>query len=167
MTAGLMALCYDSFSDVTRRGQGQKIPVSQERGWLLITSETRPDKKMEKRMVITMSSLATLAIIAAIQKSGVMFVSVGVIGAVVYVFRRARMRDRVIAIVAAALGGSIGAEIVHTLYQHIGAVESGVGRESGSLFMSAILLGLINAAAVVVVMFVTEAWLNYAGRKSH
>lgn len=122
---------------------------------------------MEKRMVITMSSLATLAIIAAIQKSGVMFVSVGVIGAVVYVFRRARMRDRVIAIVAAALGGSIGAEIVHTLYQHIGAVESGASRESGSLFMSAILVGLINAAVVVVVIFVTEAWLNYAGRKFH
>ena len=118
-------------------------------------------------MVITMSILATLAIIAAIQKSGVMFVSVGVIGAVVYVFRRARVRDRVIAIVAAALGGSIGAEIVHTLYQHIGAVGSGAGRESGGLFMSAMLVGLINAAAVVVVVLVTEAWLNYAGRKPH
>jgi len=118
-------------------------------------------------MVITMSSLATLAIFAAIQKSGVMFVSIGVIGAVVYVFRRARIRDRVIAIVAAALGGSIGAEIVHTLYRHIGTVESGAGQESGGLFMSAILVGLINAAAVVVVIFVTEAWLNYAGRRSH
>jgi len=52
MTAGLMALCYDSYSDVTRRGQGQEIPVSRERGRLLITSETRPDKKMEKRMGI-------------------------------------------------------------------------------------------------------------------
>jgi len=121
---------------------------------------------MEKRMVVTLSSLATLAILAAIQKSGVMFVSVGVIGAVVYVFRRARVRDRVIAIVAAALGGSIGAEIVHTLYHHIAAVESGAGRESGGFFMSAMLFGLINAAAVVVVIFVTEAWLNYAGRKS-
>ncbi len=121
---------------------------------------------MEKRVVVTMSSLATLAILAAIQKSGVMFVSVGVIGAVVYLFRRARMRDRVIAIVAAGLGGSIGAEIVHTLYHHIGAVESGAGRESGGFFMSAMLVGLINAAAVVVVIFVTEAWLNYAGRKS-
>ncbi len=116
-------------------------------------------------MVITMASLAILAILAAIQKSGVMFVSVSVIGVVVYLFRRARMRDKVIAIVAAALGGSIGAEIVHTLYQHIGVVESGAGRESGSLFMSAILVGLINAAAVVVVIFVTEAWLNYAGQK--
>lgn len=118
-------------------------------------------------MVITMSTLATLAVLAAIQKSGVMFVSVGVIGAVVYFFRHARMRDKIIAIVAAALGGSIGAEIVHTLYRHIGAVESGAGQESGGLFMSAILVGLINAAAVVVVIFVTEAWLNYAGRKSH
>ncbi len=133
----------------------------------MITSETGPDKKMEKRMVVTMSSLAALAILAAIQKSGVMFVSVGVIGAVVYVFRRARRRDRVVAIVAAALGGSIGAEIVHTLYQHIGAVGSGAGRESGGLFMSAMLVGLINAAAVVVVILVTEAWLNYAGRKPH
>ena len=121
---------------------------------------------MEKRMVITMSSLATLAILAAIQKSGVMFVSIGVIGAVVYVFRHARMRDRVIAIVAAALGGSIGAEIVHTLYQHIAAVESGAGRESGEFFMAAMLVGLFNAAAIVVVIFAAEAWLNYAGRKT-
>ena len=64
MTAGLMALCYDSFSDLTRRGQGQEIPVYRERGRLLLTSETRPDKKMEKRMVVTLSSLATLAILA-------------------------------------------------------------------------------------------------------
>lgn len=117
---------------------------------------------MDKRMVITMLTLATLAVFAVIQKSTVMLVSIAAIGATVYVFRHARLRDRIIAIVAAALSGSIGAEIVRTLYHYLGAAESG----TGGFFMSAILVGLSNAAVVVVFMLVTEAWLNYVGRKS-
>ena len=117
-------------------------------------------------MVVTMSSIAALAIFAVIGKSAVMFVSAVTIGAMVYVFRRARMRDRVIAIVAGALAGSIGAEIVHTFYHHLGAAGSGTGSDSGGFFISAMLVGLINTVAVILVIFFTEAWLKFAARKS-
>lgn len=113
-----------------------------------------------------MLGVATLAVYAVIQKSFVMFVSAGAIGLIVYLFRRARVRDRVIAIIVAGLGGGIGAEIAHTLYRHVNATDFGATGDSGTLFMSAILLGLINAAVVVVILFIAEAWQKFAGRKS-
>ena len=117
-------------------------------------------------MLVTMLGIAVLAILAVFGKSAVMFVSAGAIGITIYLFRRARMRDRVIGIIAAGLGGSIGAEIVHTLYHYASVAEPGAGGDSGGLFMSAIFVGLINAGAIIVVLFVTEAWLNYADQKS-
>ena len=117
-------------------------------------------------MLITMSGIAALAVLAVIGKSAVMLVSAGAIGIIVYLFREARMPDRVIAIIAAGLGGSIGAEIVRTLYHYASVAETGAGADSSGFFMSAILVGLINAAAVVVVVLCTEAWLRYIDRKS-
>ncbi len=114
-------------------------------------------------MLVTMLGIAVLAILAVIDESVVMFVSAVAIGIIVYVFRRARARDRVIAIIVGGLGGSIGAEIVHTLYYYATVVEPGIG--DGGFFMSAILIGLINAFAMVVVVLSTEAWLKYTARK--
>ncbi len=116
-------------------------------------------------MLITILGIAALAILAITGKSAVMLVSAGAIGLTVYVFRGARMRDRVIAIIAAGLGGSLGAEIVQTLYHYASAAEPGTGGDSGGFFMSAIVVGLINAGAIIVVLFVTEAWLNFVDRK--
>ncbi len=118
---------------------------------------------MDKRIPVTMLGITALAILAVIGKSVVMFVSAVAIGIIVYVFRRARARDRVIAIIVGGLGGSIGAEIVHTLYYYATVVEPGVG--NGGFFMSAILVGLINAAVIVIVVLCTEAWLKYTARK--
>lgn len=115
-------------------------------------------------MLVTMLGIAVLAILAVVGKSVVMFVSAVAIGVIVYIFRRARARDRVIAIIVGGLGGSIGAEIVHTLYYYATVVEPAIG--NGGFFMSAILVGLINASAMVVVVLSTEAWLKYAARKS-
>ncbi len=117
-------------------------------------------------MLITMSGIAALAILAVFGKSVVMLVSAGAIGIIVYVFRGARMRDRIIAIIVAGLGGSIGAEIIHTLYYYSSAAEPGAGGDSSGFFMSAILVGLINAGAIIVVLLVAEAWLNFIDRKS-
>ena len=117
-------------------------------------------------MLVTMLGIAALAILAVFGKSAVMFVSVAAISVSVYVFRRARMRDRVIGIVAAGLGGSIGAEIVRTLYHYAGVAEPGAGGDSAGFFMSAILIGVINAAAIIVVILCTEAALRTIGRKS-
>ena len=115
-------------------------------------------------MLVTMLGIAVLAVLAVIGKSAVMFVSAVAIGLIVYVFRRARTRDKVIAIIVAGLGGSIGAEIVHTLYHYSTVIEPGVG--NGGFFMSALTVGLINAAAIVIVLLCTDAWLNYIGRKT-
>ena len=118
---------------------------------------------MDKRLVVTMSGVAALAIIALIEKSVVMFVSAGAIGIIAYVFQRARVRDRVIAIFVAGLAGGIGAEIALTLFRHSITAVAG---DNGELFMSSMLLGLMNATAIVVLISLTEIYLKYVSRKS-
>ncbi len=119
---------------------------------------------MDKKILVTMSGSAVLAILALVEKSAVMFVSAAAIAVIVYVFRRARMRDRVIAIIAAGLGGSIGAEIVRTFYHYSYVTEAGA--ESGDFFMAALLVGSIYAAVIVVLVLGTEVWVSYIGRDS-
>ncbi len=113
-----------------------------------------------------MLAIATLAVLAVFGKSAVMFVSAAVIAVIVYVFRGARMRDRVIGIIAAGLGGSIGAEIVHTLYYYASVAEPGAGGDGAGFFMAAMLVGVMNAAIIIVVILCTEAVLRIIGRKS-
>jgi hypothetical protein len=120
---------------------------------------------MDSRILVTMLGSAALAIFAVFEKSVAMFVSATTIAIIVFVFRSARMRDRVIAIIAAGLGGSIGAEIVYTLYRYSNTSGS-TGSDSGSFFMSALLIGLTNTAAIIVVIIATEAWQKFVGRKS-
>jgi hypothetical protein len=119
--------------------------------------------KMDKRMFVTMLGIVALAIVAAFEKSVEMFVSAAAIAVIVYVFHQARMRDRVIGIIAAGLGGSIGAAIVRTFY-HYAAVAAPAGDSSG-FFMSAIVIGVINASAIIVVILCTESALRVIGRK--
>lgn len=121
---------------------------------------------MDKRTVITMSGAAALAVLAVVAKSVTMFVSAGAIGVIVYFFRHARARDKVIAIIAAALGGSIATEIVLTIYRHTSAAGGGAAADSGDAFLSAIQVGLGNAGAIAVVLIVAELWLQFAARNS-
>ncbi len=121
---------------------------------------------MDKRMLVTMLGVAALAIVAVIGKSTVMFVSAGAIAIIIYLFRRARMRDRVIGIIVAGLGGSIGAEIVHTFYRYAGVAGIAANGDDGGFFISAILVGILNAAAIIVVILCTEAVLRIIDRKT-
>ncbi len=105
-----------------------------------------------------------LAIFAIVDKSAVMFVSAVAIAVVIYLFRRARTRDRIIGVIAAGLAGSLGAEIVYTVYHHTSVAQTGAGADGGVFFMSAIMVGLINAAAIIVLVLCTEAWLKYSRR---
>ena len=109
---------------------------------------------------------AALAIFAIVDKSAVMFVSAVAIAAVVYVFRSARTRDRTIGIIAAGLAGSIGAEIVHTVYRYTYGAQTGAEGDSGGFFMSAIIVGAINVAAIIVLLIVTELWLKFLSGKT-
>ena len=111
-----------------------------------------------------MSAVAAIAIYAVVERSMVMLVSVAAIGVIAYLFRHARMRERIIAIIAAALAGAIAAEIVHTFYYHSNAAEPVA--DSGNLFLSAIFLGLINAAIVVILVVITEIGLTAIKRNS-
>ena len=113
-----------------------------------------------------MSGAVALAVLAVVGKSVIMFVSAAAIAVISYPFRRARVRDRVIGIIAAGLGGSIGAEIVHTLYKFTHVSGFGTVSDGGGFFMTAILVGLVNATAIVVLVLCTESWLKYVGRKS-
>lgn len=115
-------------------------------------------------MIVTMSGVAAIAIYAVVERSMVMLVSAAAVGVLAYVFRHARTRERLIAIIAAALGGAIAAEIVHTFYYHTNAAEPVA--DSGNLFLSAIFLGLINAAIIVMLVVLTEIGLKVAKRKS-
>ncbi len=108
---------------------------------------------------------AALAVLAIVGKSAVMFVSAAAIAAAVYVFRNARVRDRIIGIIAAGLAGSIGAEIVHTVNHYTSAVQTGAGGDNGGFFMSAMMVGLINAAAIIALVLCSDAWLKYSRRK--
>lgn len=112
-----------------------------------------------------MLGVAALAAYALVDKMPVMFVSAIMIGIIVYVFRRARTRDRIIAIVAAGLAGSIGAEIAMTIYRHTGASESSAALDGGGPFMMAMLLGVINAAAIIILVAITEIVMKYADRQ--
>ena len=115
-------------------------------------------------MIVTMAGVAAIAIYAVVERSMVMLVSAAAVGVLAYVFRHARMRERLIAIIAAALGGAIAAEIVHTFYYHTNAAEPVA--DSGNLFLSAIFLGLITAAIIGMLVVLTEIGLKVAKRKS-
>ena len=104
---------------------------------------------------------AALAILAVFEKSVVMFVSAVAIAAAVYIFRGARSRDRIIGIIAAGLAGSIGAEIVHTVYHYTNVTQPGAGGDGGGFFMSAIMIGAINVAAIIVLLIATGLWLKF------
>jgi hypothetical protein len=121
---------------------------------------------MDKRLLVAMLGSAALAILAVVGKSAVMFVSAAAIAAAVYVFRNARVRDRIIGIIAAGLAGSIGAEIVHTVYHYTNVAQTGAGGNGGGFFMSAILVGAINIAAIIVLMIVIELWFKFFTVKS-
>ncbi len=108
---------------------------------------------------------AALAVLAVVGKSAVMFVSAAAIAVAVYVFRNARVRDRIIGIIAAGLAGSIGAEIVHTVYHYTNVAQTGAGGDSGGFFMSAILVGAINVAAIIVLLIFSELWLKFVTGK--
>ncbi len=114
---------------------------------------------------MAMLGSAALAVLAVVGKSAVMFVSAAAIAAAVYVFRNARVRDRIIGIIAAGLAGSIGAEIVHTVYHYTSVAQTGAGGAGGGFFMSALMVGLINAAAIIALVLGSEAWLKYSRRK--
>ncbi len=117
---------------------------------------------MAMKLIVVSLGLAVLLILAVLGKSAVMFVSALGIGVALWSTREAPLRTQLWALVAGALVASIGAEIIHTLYHLLGG-ETASG-DGGFFFVSAILVGLINAAAMAAVVLLAHAMVRQRAR---
>ena len=101
------------------------------------------------RMIIT-GSLIVLAILAYFGRSLVMLTSVGGIAVGLWLTRHGDLRTRMAGASVGAVVASIAAEAVHLVY-HV--VQADVP-DHGGFWVSAVLVGLINAAVVIPVLWV-------------
>jgi len=92
--------------------------------------------------------------LAALGNSAVMAVSAAGIGLALWITREAPLRTRLMAVVIGALGGSLLAETIHTAYHLLGG-ETASG-DGGFFYVSAVLVGGINAVAMLVVIGLTS-----------
>lgn len=94
--------------------------------------------------------VVVLLVLAALGKSAVMATSAAGLGLALWVTRDASLRTRLAAVVIGALGGSLLAETIHTAYHLLGG-ETASG-DGGFFYVSAVLVGSINAVAMLVVL---------------
>ncbi len=104
------------------------------------------------------AGLGILVVLAILGKSAVMLVSVLGMGLMFWVMRAAPLRKQLLAIALGALVASLIAEGVHTLYHMMEPAPSGPGSDQGGFFVSAILVGLINAGVFVSFLLLLE-WI--------
>lgn len=103
------------------------------------------------------AGLLILVFLAILGKSAVMGVSVLAMGAAYWWMRAAPLKKKLAFVAAAALVGSLLAEVVHTLYHMLDLAPAGAN-DSGGFFVSATLVGLINAVAFGALLLLLE-WL--------
>lgn len=102
-------------------------------------------------MIIT-TSLIVLAVLAYLGRSLVMLTSVGGIAVALWLTRRRTVRAQVVGTIVGAVVASVAAEVVHVVYHAAQADPA----EHGGFWVSAVLVGLINAAAMLPVI-----WADY------
>ena len=107
---------------------------------------------------IAYAGLSILVVLAILGKSAVMLVSVLGMGLMFSVKRAAPLMKQLLAIVLGALLASLLAELVHTLYHMIESAPSGLGNDQGGFFVSATLVGLINAGVFAALLLLLE-WI--------
>lgn len=110
-----------------------------------------------KQIVVSLGLIALL-LLAVLGNSAVMFVSALGIGIALWLMRKATLRTKLVALFVGGLVASFGAEAVHTIYHLLGG-ETASG-DSGFFFVSAFLVGLINAIAMAVIVLAA----HYFGR---
>ena len=104
------------------------------------------------------AGLGILVVLAILGKSAVMLVSVLGMGLVFRVMHAAPLVKQLLGIALGALVASLMAEVVHTLYHMMESVPSGLGSDQGGFFVSATLVGLINAGVFVAFLLLLE-WI--------
>ncbi len=107
---------------------------------------------------LSYAGLGILVILAILGKSAVMLVSVLGMGLMFRVMHAAPLMKQLVAITLGALVASLLAEAVHTLYHMIEPASSGPGNDQGGFFVSATLVGLINAGVFGVFLLLLE-WI--------
>ncbi len=101
--------------------------------------------------------VGVLLVLAALGKSAVMAVSAVGIGLALWMTKDAPLGTRLKAIIIGALGGSLLAETIHTAY-HLFGGETASG-DNGFFYVSAVLVGSINAVAILVLTGLTH-WVS-------
>lgn len=107
---------------------------------------------MKNRLAI--AGLLVLLVLAFLGKSAVMAVSVLGMGGAFWLFRTSPLPKKLVAVAVGALVAGLLAEVVHTVYHMMEAVPS--GNDSGGFFVSATLVGLINAMAFGALLLLLE-----------
>ena len=102
------------------------------------------------------AGLGILVVLSILGKSAVMLVSVFGMGLMFWLMRTAPLTKHLMAIALGALLASLLAEVVHTLYHVMEWGPSGPGNDQGGFFVSATLVGLINAAVFVTFLLLLE-----------
>ena len=102
--------------------------------------------------MITTTSLIILAVLAFLGRSLVMLTSVGGIAVALWLTRRRTVQAQLVGAIVGAVGASVAAEAVHGVYHAVQADPAA----HGGFWVSALLVGLINAAVLVPVI-----WVDY------
>jgi hypothetical protein len=89
--------------------------------------------------------LGMLAVLAYLGRSLVMLASVAGTTAALWAWRRRPLRVQVVALFVGAVGASLAAEVVHLLH-HVAIQDA---PDHGGFWTSAVLVGLINALAML------------------
>jgi hypothetical protein len=113
--------------------------------------------------VIITTCLVVLAVLAYLGRSLTMLTSVGGIAVALWLMRRRTVRAQAVGATVGAVVASVAAEVVHVVYH---AAQAGPA-EHGGFWVSAILVGSINAAAMLPVIWVDHLLLQRkrAGRQ--
>ncbi len=106
-------------------------------------------------MIIT-PALIVLAALAYLGKSLVMLTSVGGIAVALWLARRLPIQRQLMAMTVGAVAASVAAEVVHVVYHVAQSDQPG----HGGFWVSAVLVGSINAAAMVPVMWIDHVQLG-------
>ena len=106
---------------------------------------------------VAVAGLLVLGVLAVLGKSAVMLVSVVGMAVAYWGTRTVGLGRQLASVAAAAVGAALLAEGVHTVYHRLAPLTS--GDDTGGFFVSATLVGLINAAAFAALMLLAE-WVE-------
>ncbi len=117
------------------------------------------------RNTIPFIAIAVLMILGIVGKNAGMVVSVLAAGIAFYILREAPRSKQFLVSGIAAVIFSLLSETVHTVYHMMESVPTGSPGDNGGFFLSALLVPIINIAALIIVVILGD-WVLLKARKS-